>query len=1002
MKIRNRIGGKSIAWKCLPAIVLTLLLMQGSVWAQTLVNRYSFSGTNNTAATDNFGFGDINVGATIVDSVGGPTWNGTLPNGGIFTADGLELTNDAYLASGTNNTADAQYVLLPSGILQNYTAVTIDTWATFGTLPGACFLWGFGNTDSGGAGENYIFCQPENGRIAITAVDPGYDGEEGCTGGGNWSDLTMHVTAVFNPPLGYEELYTNGVLVARNTGITDPMSAVSGVESYLGRSLYTPDSVMDMTFTEFRIWNGALNGLQVAGADANGSATTNISYGTVTGIQLTLPFYQMTEGTFESAAVAATASGISSSPDISFFATYKSSNTNILATTSSNSVISAVGQGSAQIIASYGGISATQTVTVVQPASALAHRYTFSQADNGAGNVGVLVPDSVGGSAWDATLPEGATFTNDMVELASGNSEFVQLPEGIISNYTAVTIDTWVTFPDALPGNCFLFGFGNTDSGGAGEDYIYMQPSSGHIGITGADPGWQGPEDQAGTYGNLSYHTNLHVTAVFNPPAGWIAVYTNGVLAGKNTAVTWAMNQVASINNYIGRSLYTGDSYMDVNVQEYRIYKGALTSQGVAIADAAGPNSVPAAVTNFSSSLQSLTISAPSAIQCLQAAPVKLFANYAGLTNWDLIGNSVIAPAGLVVGVSDTNVLTYSSSSGEITGVNPGIAQVVTIYQGITNTASVTVTQAVPILVHRYSFGSMGTVATGGTATDSVGGADGTLYGAATISGGTLNIPNTAQTAPAPDYLLLPPTILTNGAVGIGTNYNYPVVTVETWASFGAAQGYWAALFDFGWTDSGGLGAYDIHVGQLGGSTIFGISDSDNANTDYQYGQYGSLAGQTNIHIVAIFNPPAGYLAYFTNGVLCKVDNSISISMAGVWPVVNKIGADLWPDPGMRGTVSEFRIYSGALSPADVASTQALGPTALLGSTGVTVTATASGGNVILSWPASGGLYTVLSRSSLNSGAWTTNTSATPVLNGSTYQVTLPATSGSQFFRLVQ
>jgi hypothetical protein len=52
MKIRNRIGGKSSLWSCLSAIVLTLLLMQSSIWAQTLVNRYSFSGTNNTAATD--------------------------------------------------------------------------------------------------------------------------------------------------------------------------------------------------------------------------------------------------------------------------------------------------------------------------------------------------------------------------------------------------------------------------------------------------------------------------------------------------------------------------------------------------------------------------------------------------------------------------------------------------------------------------------------------------------------------------------------------------------------------------------------------------------------------------------------------------------------------------------------------------------------------------------------------------------------------------------------
>ena len=34
--------------------------------------------------------------------------------------------------------------------------------------------------------------------------------------------------------------------------------------------------------------------------------------------------------------------------------------------------------------------------------------------------------------------------------------------------------------------------------------------------------------------------------------------YTNGILAGKNTAVTWQLNQVSSVLNYIARSLYTG------------------------------------------------------------------------------------------------------------------------------------------------------------------------------------------------------------------------------------------------------------------------------------------------------------------------------------------------------------------------------------------------------------------------------------------------------------
>ena len=43
------------------------------------------------------------------------------------------------------------------------------------------------------------------------------------------------------------------------------------------------------------------------------------------------------------------------------------------------------------------------------------------------------------------------------------------------------------------------------------------------------------------------------------------------------------------------------------------------------------------------------------------------------------------------------------------------------------------------------------------------------------------------------------------------------------------------------------------------------------------------MDGSTNIHVVAVFNPPAGYLAIYTNGVLMGENTKITISMAGVW-----------------------------------------------------------------------------------------------------------------------
>lgn len=956
---------------------VVIALVKSTASAQTLVNRYSFT--------------DDGTHTNIVDSVGGTNWYGTLPNGG----DLIDVPGQLILASSSD-----QYVQLPAGILSNYTAVTIDCWASFGTLPANCFLYGFGNTDTNtGAGEDYIFCQPENGRIAITGVDPGYQGEEGTGGAGNLSGETVHVTSVYDPVLGYEELYTNGVLVSANDDITVPMSSVNDVLNYVGRSLYTGDSYMDVELNEFRIWNGALNPLQVAGCDVAGPDTVGsaANAGAVTSIQLTLPFYQLVQGGNEMGTVTAQTADFAYPVTITRLAAFSSSNTNVITINSTNNQILAVGQGSANVIATYAGVSSTQTVTVIQPASVLTHRYTFNEADNGSGNIGSSVTDSVGGASWNGTLPNGCTFNGTQASMLAASKQYVQLPSGIISNYNAVTIEAWATFPDALPGACFFFGFGNTDGSGLGDDYIYMQPSSGHIGIGGNDPGYVGEQD-AGTYGNLSTHTNLHIAAVFNPQANWIAVYTNGVLVGTDIATTWGMNNVASVLNYIGRSLYNGDSYMDFDVQEFRIYSGALTGQGIAISDAAGPNSIPAGVTNGPGTLLSLTIQAPSTVQILQAAHVKLLANYTSLTNWDILGNSVFPPAGLTVSISNTNVISYAN--GLLTGLNAGTASIVTVYQGLTNTATVTVVPGLsPILAHRYSFynepnGSL-------IATDSIAGFNGTLQGSANITGGQLVIPNTTQVAPALDYCLLPDGILTNSFDGVGTNFNDPAVTVETWATIYPSQGYWAALFDFGYTDGGGLGAYDIHLGQLGGGTVFGISDSDNANNDYQSDSLNtSIRGTTNIHVVVVFNPPAGYLACYTNGVLAAVENGITITMAGVWGDVNKIGADVWPDPGMQGSVSEFRIYNGVLTPAQVAETQLLGPTQLLNVPGPKLGVSVSAGNVILSWPTSAPGYTLQYSTSLKPASWTTAPGSAAV-NGGNYTQSVPISGNTMYFQLV-
>ena len=344
---------------------------------------------------------------------------------------------------------------------------------------------------------------------------------------------------------------------------------------------------------------------------------------------------------------------------------------------------------------------------------------------------------------------------------------------------------------------------------------------------------------------------------------------------------------------------------------------------------------------------------------------------------------------------ADTSIAVVDGQ-GNITGVGPGTTSIMATYAslGLSVTQSLQVVYAPTTLVHRYSFND-------GTANDSVGSANGTLVGNATISGGQLVLPNTTSVAPATDYLQLPAGILTNSVNG--TN-NAPAVTVEAWATVKAGQYTWANLFDFGNRDAGGLSEYDIHVcvHANDNSTIAGISDSDNANVDYQFVDLdpgSSLDGSTNVHITAVFNPPAGYVAIYLNGVLAGADNNVTIPMSGVQAVRNIIGADNWPDPGMQGSIDEFRIYNGALTADEIAATQVLGPNQLLSTASPAVSASASGGSLTLSWPVASAGYSVLTTTNLAAGNWMAAV-VTPQIVGSRWQVILPVTGNTRFYRL--
>jgi len=271
--------------------------------------------------------------------------------------------------------------------------------------------------------------------------------------------------------------------------------------------------------------------------------------------------------------------------------TFVSDNRDI-ATVDSDGNVTGVSSGTAMITATYEslGLTATQKIRVANTPAQLVHRYSFNES------AGTACADSVGGPAWDATLPAGGTFDDGRLTLSSLDSQYVQLPPGILSNYTAVTIDAWATFSSQLPDHCFLFGFGNVNSG-TGDGYLFCAPKVGRIAITDSD--YTREENAMGNF-DCSFNSNLHLTAVFNPPLGCVSLYTNGVLAGVNRSVDTPLNSVHDVCNYIGRSLYAVDPYPDVILDEFRIYNGALTPEEISENQKLGPDKLPRELHSYS------------------------------------------------------------------------------------------------------------------------------------------------------------------------------------------------------------------------------------------------------------------------------------------------------------------------------------------------------------------------------------------------------------------
>lgn len=216
--------------------------------------------------------------------------------------------------------------------------------------------------------------------------------------------------------------------------------------------------------------------------------------------------------------------------------------------------------------------------------AALAHRYNFDKP-------GMVAVDAIGGA--NGTIV-GVSASSGKVTFDGTTAAYVDLPNGIISSLKDASFEVWMVWGG---GNVWqrIFDFGTNDKGennqGAGSTYLYLTPSDGSTGnalrgtfsATGL-----GGETAARTAAPLVTNTVQHIVLVVDDTKNQLRLYLNGSVVALS-GFTQSLSSLNDVNNWLGRSNFV-DPPLKGSIDEFRIYKAALTDAQVQASHTFGPS----------------------------------------------------------------------------------------------------------------------------------------------------------------------------------------------------------------------------------------------------------------------------------------------------------------------------------------------------------------------------------------------------------------------------
>jgi len=525
-----------------------------------IIHRWSFSNPAGPAAD----------GTALIDSVGtaAATVQGNFSafNGTALVLQGSTGTNTSLGDRSAGSLSG--YIDLPNGIISSKTHLTVEIWATplsprnfqrlldFGRVAGAGFGGGAPGEliDVAGTGNNPGATTASDNLMLTFCVGTDINSQrmEALLDGGSVTTVNTaaatstgtryHYVVTFEDGAGAfgagggrMSWYRDGVLIGSGD-VAFHLSDIEDVNNWLGRSQYTADRNAHASYDEVRLYDHVLSPSEIA---------ANLAAG----------------------------------PD---------------------------------------------TLVDPQPAPAPDHLWVFNDAADSTVASGLTFTDSIGGMV--ATLRgQGAALTGTALRLpgnsngnqpASAISAYLDLPNGIVSAQPAITFEAWAS-PLSSKNWQRLFEFGRCDlthgPGAATGEIVDSAIAPGttlgydNLGLTlnyGGDLNTQQLEGQfdgnppqftsstAATVPGTQYHYVLVIqdgVGSFGATGCRASWYRNGVLQNSDDFPFLAAD-MEDVNNWIGRSLYSGDSNSHLALNELRIYQRALTPGEIVASRNAGPD----------------------------------------------------------------------------------------------------------------------------------------------------------------------------------------------------------------------------------------------------------------------------------------------------------------------------------------------------------------------------------------------------------------------------